>query len=134
MSTYSQVTIVGKITKKGITMRYSQAGKPIADFTVFTTDSKKVGDSWDNHNNYFDVTAFDKTAQYLADYIQGGALVIIGGSLKMDEWTDSVTGKKRTAVTINANTVKEIKPPKDTGDRPETREEGHKAVEEDAPF
>lgn len=70
--------ISGNITKD-ISIQYSQAGKAYSKFTVAVTrkfDREK--------SDFFNVTAFGKTAEHVANYLSKGSKVLVEGEVQID--------------------------------------------------
>jgi single-strand DNA-binding protein len=80
--------ISGNITKE-INLAYSAAGKAYAKFTVAVTrkfDREKT--------DFFNVTAFGKQAENIANFLDKGSKVLVGGEVQ----PDSKDGKYYTNV------------------------------------
>ena len=107
MSSFSSVTVVGQVGRRGVEVKHSSGGTAFAKFTVVTTDAKKNGNKWEYHNNYLDVVCFGDTATRAGDYLKPDSTVIINGSLKQETWEKD--GVKQYAIKIHASTVKEVK-------------------------
>jgi single-strand DNA-binding protein len=70
--------ISGNITKE-IELKYSQAGKAYAKFTVAVTrrfDREK--------SDFFNVTAFGKVAENVGNYLGKGSKVLVEGEVQID--------------------------------------------------
>lgn len=76
--TMNKFIISGNITKN-IEIKYSQAGKAYSKFTVAVTrkfDREK--------SDFFNVTAFGKTAEHVANYLSKGSKVLVEGEVQID--------------------------------------------------
>ena len=74
--------------------------KTICQFSIASGDGKEK-DGQDK-TNFIDVTAWDKTAQFVGNYIRKGSQVVIKGKLKQDRWQDKKDGGNRSKISINA--------------------------------
>ena len=82
-------------------LRYSPTGKAVLNFDVafnhkWTTDAGEKKDE----ASFFNVVAFGKTAETIAQYFKKGSQILIDGSLKQERWTDKQTGQNRSSVKI----------------------------------
>lgn len=67
--------------------------------------------------NYFNVEAWNKTAQTIMQYVKRGTQLIITGELKYEEWNDQ-SGNKRSAVKIVCREFTFISSGKKAEDKP----------------
>lgn len=70
--------------------------------------------------NFIDITLWQDTAENVAKYVRKGHRVFVEGVLKVDQWEDKETGKKRSALTVHGRRVHFI----------EKKEEGGQAAKE----
>jgi single-strand DNA-binding protein len=89
-------------------IKYTNAGKSIASFGVCYNESYKKGDEWIKKANFFDCSAFGKTAE--AGF-KKGELVHIEGSLAIDSWERE--GQKHSKVNLKVFKIE----PLDNGNR-----------------
>lgn len=75
-------------------VKYTTEGKAIASFSVAVQGYKQGDTSW------VSVTLFDKAAEFAANYIRKGSLVLVDGRLKEETWDDRETGKKRSKIVL----------------------------------
>lgn len=97
------VTVVGSITEP--TLRFSQAGKAIASFSLASTPRTKDGDNWvDGETLWFRVSVFDQMAENVAESFVKGDRVIVQGRFKQRSYqTDA--GETRTGLELVADEV-----------------------------
>lgn len=69
-------------------------GKKVLNFRLGVNNTGERDTEW------FDVTAWDKTAEILAKYRKKGDYILITGKLKQQSWLDKETGEKRYRVRI----------------------------------
>lgn len=91
------VTILGRLTKD-VELNSTTSGKNIASFSVAV-------DRGSDEADFFDVTAWEKTAELAAKYLSRGSKVLIQGRLRQDTWDDKQSGSKRSKVVIVASDV-----------------------------
>lgn len=83
------ITIQGRLVKP-VEMRYTQAQKPVASFTLAVErDIKKDAD-------FIDCVAFGNTATFCEKYMDKGSMYIVSGRLQSREWTDKNDNKRKS--------------------------------------
>lgn len=93
----------------------------------------------DQKADFFNVTAFNKTAQFAEKYLRKGTKIAIGGHLQMDEYTNK-DGQKVTNVIIIADEVEFCESKKSVTDsnQPVTDDNGFMPIDkldqEELPF
>lgn len=73
----------------------------------------------DNDAQFFDVTAFGKSAEFLSKYGRKGARIGICGHLKQDKFVDKDTGKNRSKLSIICDRVEFLDWPQDEQEKDE---------------
>lgn len=96
--TINQVMLMGRLTSD-VEVRKTTTGKSVASFTLAV--SKSTGDEAD----FFDVSAWEKSAELLEQYTKKGSKIIVQGRLGQQSWEDKESGKKRSKVVITATDV-----------------------------
>ncbi|WP_323986226.1 single-stranded DNA-binding protein [Microbacterium plantarum] len=94
-------TLVGNATAD-VELRYSQAGKPVANITIAVSDRKKNQQTgeWEDGDTWFArCTIFGSMAETVAGSITKGMRVIATGRIKQDSWKDK-DGNPRTSVGV----------------------------------
>ena len=94
-------TLIGNTTAD-VELRYSQAGKPIANVTVAVSDRKKNQQTgeWEDGDTWFaSCTIFGPMAETAAGSISKGTRVIAVGRIKQESWNDK-DGNPRTRVGV----------------------------------
>jgi single-strand DNA-binding protein len=92
------ITLLGRATSQ-IECKQTQAGKSVVSFSLavkrpFTKDT----------TDFFNIVAWDKTAETIAKYVNKGNLIGIRGYLQNRSWEDK-NGNKRYATEIVAEEV-----------------------------
>lgn len=60
--------------------------------------------------DFFNVTAWRRTAEFAQNYLKKGRLVSVDGRLQTRSWVDQATGMKRSAVDIVADNLDPVGP------------------------
>jgi len=110
---YQKIIIAGNIGRE-VELKYTPAGKAVCSFPVAVTEGMDK-----EHTEWFQVEAWEKTAEAAAKFLQKGSFVIVEGRLKTRKWTDK-EGGDRYSTDLKASRVEFG--PKTTGDstpRPE---------------
>ncbi len=95
----NQVILMGRLTRDPET-RTTPSGKTVTTFSL-AVDRQGADDQAD----FFDVTAWEKTGELVAQYLSKGRRCLIQGRLRQDSWDDKETGKKRSKVEVVASDV-----------------------------
>ena len=95
----NRLEIIGRLTRDP-EVRVTQDGQTtIARFGIAVDRRGK-----DQKADFFNVTAFNTTAQFAEKYLRKGTKIAIGGRIQMDEYTNK-EGQKVTNVIIIADEV-----------------------------
>ncbi len=99
----NHVVLVGRLTKDP-ELTYTQSGAAVCRFSIAVNRSS--GSSAENENpaNFFNVVAWNKTAEICNEYLSKGRQVGIDGRLQQRRW-EGQDGAKRNTVEIVANNV-----------------------------
>ena len=95
----NQVILMGRLTRDPET-RTTPSGKTV---TTFSLSVDRVGA--DDQADFFDITAWEKTGELVAQYLSKGRRCLVQGRLRQDSWDDKETGKKRSKVEVTANDI-----------------------------
>ena len=99
MASVCKVHLVGNVGQDP-EVRYSAAGKPIANATLATTSRRK-----DNNGDLIEstewhrLTFFDKLADIVGQYMKKGALVYVEGTIKYEKYLN------KKGVEINSTSI-----------------------------
>jgi single-strand DNA-binding protein len=96
MSFTNQLAIDGNLTRDG-EVTFTGGGTAVLNFSI--AHNAKIKEKEEVH--YFDVVAFGKHAEYVADFAVKGASVTVIGRLTQDRWEKD--GKKYSRVKIIGN-------------------------------
>lgn len=95
----NQVILMGRLTRDPET-RTTTTGKNITSFSI-AVDRQGA----DGQTDFFDVTAWEKLGDLVAQYLSKGRRCLVQGRLRQDSWDDKETGKKRSRVEVVATDV-----------------------------
>lgn len=96
------IAIMGRLVRDP-EMRQTTTGKSVASFRIAVDRGSKDANG-QNQANFFDVVAWNKTAEFVCKYFQKGSLIAIDGHLQSRSYQDK-SGQNRTAIEIIANNV-----------------------------
>lgn len=89
----NQLIIMGRLTAD-VEMRQTQAGDAVGSFSV-AVDGEK-------HTDFFRVTAWRKTAEFISGWFHKGDMIALCGSMHCREYTDN-SGNRRTTWEMTAD-------------------------------
>ena len=104
MADFNHVVLVGRLTKDP-EIRTTQSGKKVASMSMAVNKYSK-----DEPANFFNVQCWEKTADFVGDYLTKGSQVLISGSLEQQVWEDN--GRSKQRVIVVARTVQGLSPAK----------------------
>lgn len=106
----NRVVLVGRLTRDP-EMRSTGTGKTVCDFSIAVNKKYKPQDGSPDAD-FFRVTAWDKTAEYVGNYLAKGRLVAVDGRLQSRKYTAN-DGSSREAVEVVADSVQGLDRPRD---------------------
>jgi single-strand DNA-binding protein len=100
----AQVVIVGNLTKDP-DLRFTPSGDAVANFTVAVNERVKEGNDWkDGEASFYEVKAWRKLGEQVAETLTKGTRVIVSGKMKIDKY-EAKDGGTRYSTVINADEV-----------------------------
>ncbi len=82
MAGLCKVSLIGNLGRDP-EKRYTQAGRALTRFSVAATTRRRDKDgNWQDHTEWFNVTAFDRQAESLAERLTKGSRVFVEGRLE----------------------------------------------------
>jgi single-strand DNA-binding protein len=99
----NRVVLVGRLTADP-EMKYTPAGVPVAQLRVAVNRVTK-NEQGEYESDFFNVTAWRRTAEFCNNYLSKGRLISIDGRLQTRSWVDQASGQKRTAFEIVADNI-----------------------------
>jgi len=126
----NKVILLGRVGQDP-TIRYTQQNTAIANFSLATSTKSKGVEKTEWHK----ITAWDKLANIVENYVKKGTLVLIEGSISYKEWEKD--GKKSYSAEITAYNLQMIGG-KSEEQKPTIKKEktspGLETVADDLPF
>ena len=85
-------------------LRHTNSGTAVASFSLAVDRDFKDKQTGERATDWFDVTVWRSTAEYVSRYGSKGRVVNVDGKLQVREWTDK-DGNKRRTVEVAADSV-----------------------------
>ena len=95
----NQVSLIGRLGADP-ELRATQSGTPVAKLSIAV---ERIGPG--KETDWFDVVAFNKVAESLAQRMRKGCRVGVSGRLQQEKWTDKATGQKRSKISVIAQQI-----------------------------
>ena len=102
----NRVILVGNIARDP-EVKYTPAGLQIASSAIAVNRITKA-ENGDYEVDFFNITAFQRTADYMSKYVTKGSKVAIEGRLQTRSWVDQASGQKRTAFEIIVDNIQSL--------------------------
>jgi single-strand DNA-binding protein len=99
----NRVVLVGRLTADP-EMKYTPTGVPVASLRIAVNRISK-NEQGDYEADFFNVTAWRRTAEFCSNYLTKGRLISLDGRLQTRSWVDQASGQKRTAFEIVADNI-----------------------------
>lgn len=104
----NRVVLIGRLTRDP-ELRTTSTGKSVVAFSIAVTKKFKPQDGSPDAD-FFNVSAWGKTAEYVSNYLNKGRLVAVDGRLQTRKYTGS-DGVNREVVEIVADDVQSLEKP-----------------------
>ena len=105
MPSFNKVILIGNLTRDP-DLRTTQNGTAICDLGLAVNRRWRDQAGRDQEETTFvDVTAWNKTAENCAQYLQKGAPVLVEGRLHLEQWEDRNGGGQRSKLSVVAEMV-----------------------------
>jgi single-strand DNA-binding protein len=105
MPDLNNVTLAGRLARDP-ELRHTPSGAAVCEITVVNTRHYKKSDGQKAEETCFiKVTAWNRTAEIIAETLSTGRPVIVEGRLTQQEWEDKQSGSKRSKTGIQAHRV-----------------------------
>ena len=109
----NRVVLVGRLTHNP-EPKVTPSGKKVVDFQIAVQKRVKPADGAPDAD-FFRVTAWERTAEYVSNYLGKGRLVAVDGRLQSRKYTTQ-DGSNREVVEIVADNVQSLDRPRDDTD------------------
>lgn len=81
----ANISILGN-AGRDVSLRYSEKGTAVATFPVASNSFKNGSEGRVQVTHWFNVTAFGKTAETLAEHVKKGTYLLVHGRLSFNPW------------------------------------------------
>ena len=95
----NRATLMGRLTRDP-ELRHTTSDVPVTSFRIAVDRDYTKGD--DKKADFFDVTAWRHTAEFITRYFSKGKMIIVDGRLELQEFT-TAEGVKQSRVVLIAN-------------------------------
>src|SRR6201998_1840992 len=100
----NKVILLGNVGKDP-EVKFLPSGLPVANFSLATSERfKDKGGEWQDRTEWHNLTAYQKVAEIIRDYVKKGSKLYVEGRIQTRSWDDKETQKKvyRTEIVVNA--------------------------------
>lgn len=98
---FNKIILGGRLTAAP-ELKQTQSGVPVCSFSIAVNRRAKAGE--ERVADFFNVTAWRQTAEFVSKYFRKGSSIIVVGSLQNRSWTDQ-SGQKHYATDVVADEV-----------------------------
>gem|GEM_PF-277356 len=109
----NRVVLIGRLARDP-ELRQTNTGMQVVDFTL-AVDKRRGKRDEEQEPNWFRISAFGQTADYVSQYLSKGRLVAVDGRLEHRKYQDR-DGNNREAISIIADNVQGLDRPREEGD------------------
>ena len=85
-------------------IKYTPSGTPVAKLTIATNERfKDKAGEWQDRTEWHNLTAYQRVAEIIRDYVKKGAKLYVEGRIQTRSWDDQASGQKkyRTEIIVN---------------------------------
>jgi len=107
----NRVILIGRLTRDP-ELRTTNTGKSVVSFSIAVQKRTKPQDPNQPDADFFRVTAWERTADYVSNYLTKGRMVAVEGRLETRKFTDN-TGANREVTEVIADNVQGLDRPRD---------------------
>ena len=97
----NKVILLGNVGREP-ELRYTQNGTAVANFTLATTERRKIGGEWQDQTEWHNIVAWSRLAETCSNYLGKGSQVYIEGRIQTRKWEDR-DGNTRYNTEVVAN-------------------------------
>lgn len=94
--------LVGRLTRDP-EVRHTQFNMAVCSFTL-AVDRDRKGPNGEKQTDFIDCVAWDKRAEFVAQWFSKGMMAVVVGRIQSRKWQDQ-NGNNRTAIEINCEDV-----------------------------
>ena len=101
----NKVILVGNVGKDP-EVKVLPSGLPVANLTLATSErTKDKGGEWQDRTEWHNLTAYQRTAEIIRDYVKKGHKLYVEGRIQTRSWDDQQSGQKKYRTEIIVNDV-----------------------------
>jgi single-strand DNA-binding protein len=98
----NKVILVGNLGQDP-DVKYTPRGTPVAKFSLATNERfKDKSGEWQDRTEWHNITAWQRLAEIVGEYLQKGSKVYVEGRLQTSSWQDRQSGEKKYRTEIVA--------------------------------
>ena len=109
---FNRVILVGRMVSDP-ELKYTPSGVAVANFRI-AVDRPFANKQGERETDFISIVAWRQSAEFAANYLTKGRLVLAEGRLQVRSWTTQ-DGQKRWATEVVADNVRGLDRPKDGG-------------------
>lgn len=98
----NKVILLGRLTKN-VELRHTQAGVPVASFTLAVDRDFKDKQTGEKATDFIDVVAWRQTGEFVSKFFSKGRMAVVEGRLQLRDWTDKDGNKRKNAEVVADN-------------------------------
>ena len=99
----NKVILLGNVGKDP-EVKLLPSGLPVANLTLATSDRfKDKAGEWQDRTEWHNLTAYQRVAEIIRDYVKKGSKLYIEGKIQTRSWDDKESGQKRYRTEIIVN-------------------------------
>ena len=117
----NHIIVMGRLTRDP-ELRRTQAGIPVASFSIACDRDFKDKATGGRTTDFIDIVAWHSTGESVSKYFTKGRMAVVSGRLQMRDWTDKEGNKRRSAEIVadsvyfgDSKTKEEQEPPASAG-------------------
>ena len=117
----NHIVVMGRLTHDP-ELRRTQAGVPVASFSIACDRDFKDKTSGERATDFIDIVAWRTTGEFVSKYLTKGRMAIVSGRLQIRDWTDKEGNKRRSAEVVaedvyfgDSRSKEDQEPPASTG-------------------
>ena len=103
MASFNKVILLGNMVADP-ELRQTQSGKSVCSFRIAVGRGYGRNNDEETNTDFFSVTAWDRTAEFVSRYFKKGNAILVCGRLQNRSYTDN-QGQKRTVTEVVADEV-----------------------------
>lgn len=111
MPSLNKVILLGNLTRDP-ELRHTPQGGAVCSFGLAVNRRyPSASGEMREETCFVDIDVWGRQAESCANYLRKGAPALVDGRLRMDQWDDRETGKRRTRLRVQAERVQFVGPP-----------------------